>query len=203
MLPSCFQSQISVFPLSFFPQSKQSGTALSLLVLFLSSLLSPPVFFLSPLFIIKQPNTLPPAHICFVLYCYCHLLFIAFIFQFHLMLWHLIDWLSHVIIWCLLSSLLNTVVFWITCLLVVFWITCLLFHSLLIWPQFSPAPLTLRINCANNWLQLAKRGSTVVYKQSSPPENAPAPSRTAYDHLGRGVWPWISWGVMTAGVTYM
>ena len=52
----------------------------------------------------------------------------------------------------------------------------------IIWPQFSPAPHKLRINCANNWLQLAQEGEeeedgTVVYKQSSPRRTPPPQDR--------------------------
>ena len=82
-------------------------------------------------------------------------------------------------VWLIDCHILSSPVCWT---LFSFRATCLLFHCLLIWPQFSPAPHKLRINCANNWLQLAQEveeeeDGTVVYKQSSPRRTPPPQDR--------------------------
>ena len=124
----------------------------------------------------------------------CHLPLVCFVLAVHC-LYCFFNFSPCSGVWLIDCHILSSPVCWT---LFSFRATCLLFHCLLIWPQFSPAPPTLRINCANNWLQLAKKRRRrvtphcCVQTKFTPRERPHEPSRTGYDHLGRGVWPWAS-----------
>ena len=172
-----------------FAQAKQWGSAVSLLVLTWVLFFSPSGPVLRVYVLIKQSNTRSPISIFIANFCFASSFAITILFICCSVVW-LIDLLSN-------SYHLSFVFqFGEHCLL---FDPCLLFHCLLIWPQFTPAPQLrppmLRINSANDWLRLTKR--RIVYKRrwtlcaNKVPRPRPlGPSRTAYDHPGRGVWPW-------------